>query len=78
MDAPLVWPLTDFGEVVLRLRPGGIGGCSSVTIRNRAAMGARAKYGGCPTSISITVQPTLQISHFASEKGFLVITSGAI
>ena len=24
MDAPLVWPLTDFGEAVLRPRPGGI------------------------------------------------------
>lgn len=37
----------------------GSGGCSSVTILNKAAAVGILKYGGDPVSSSITVQPTL-------------------
>ena len=39
--------------------PSGRGGCSSLTMRNRAGMGSSLWYGGRPSSNSMTVQPTL-------------------
>jgi len=39
--------------------PSGIGGQSSCTIRNNAGIGARLKYGGVPSSSSMTKHPTL-------------------
>lgn len=39
--------------------PSGIGGLSSLTMRNRAGIGSKKWYGGLPSRSSITVQPTL-------------------
>jgi len=39
--------------------PSGRGGWSSCTMRNRADMGERSKYGGSPVINSIIVEPTL-------------------
>lgn len=41
--------------------PSGRGGCSSLTIRNRAGMGSSLWYGGRPSNNSMTVQPTLLV-----------------
>lgn len=55
----------------------GIGGCSSLTILNRACMGCSLWYGGFPSISSITVHPRLHMSDevVAPESS---MTSGAI